>query len=391
MLTHAHKSGPVFTKTAAPPADLGQLAKQFDASVEDLKAALSGDRDKLQKLDEMLAANGARLTDLEQKVARRGGPATPDTPATWGRTVVEELSKRSVKAESRIGRLRFEVKALTSATGSAGAFVDPDRTAEPVMLPQRQLSIRDLLNPTTTTSGLIEYQRQTLRDINARAVTEGSMKPESFFEFEADEAKVVTIAHWTQASKQILADAPRLRGLIDGELLYGLKDVEEAQLLYGDGGPGNLEGIVTVASAYSAPFAATGETMIDKLRLAMLQARLARYPVTGFVLHPTDWARIETTKDAEGRYIVGNPKDGGIARLWGKPVVESDSINADTFLTGAFGLGARIWDREEAGVMISDEDGDNFRKNLVTILAEERMALEVSRPEALVSGDFGNV
>jgi hypothetical protein len=37
--------------------------------------------------------------------------------------------------------------------------------------------------------------------------------------------------------------------------------------------------------------------IIDVIRLAMLQAALAEYPATGIVLHPTDWAGIETLKD----------------------------------------------------------------------------------------------
>lgn len=371
---------------------LDQLARDIGASVDEMKSALTGDREKRAKLDEVLTETNLRITELEQKAARRPGPAGPFLPDTWGKTVIDDLANRNLKADGRVGKLRFEVKALTSATGSAGAFVMPDRSAEPVMLPTRQLTIRDLLDARPTTSGRIEYQRQTQRDIHARVVTEGALKPESFFAFEAADAPVVTVAHWTQASKQILADAPQLMGLIDGELRYGLKDVEEEQLLYGAGGPGNLEGIATLATEYHAIFTDTGATMIDQLRLAMLQARMARYPVTGFVLNPIDWARIETTKDGEGRYIIGNPgAGGGVPRLWGKPVVESDSMIADSFLTGAFGLAARIWDREEASVLISDEDGDNFRMNLVTILAEERMALEVSRPEALVTGSFGNV
>ena len=58
------------------------------------------------------------------------------------------------------------------------------------------------------------------------------------------------------------------------------------------------------------------------------------------------------------------------------------------FLTGAFQLGAQIFDRMDAVVEISTEDDQNFRKNLVTVLAEERLALAVYRPEAFVKGDF---
>jgi HK97 family phage major capsid protein len=63
-------------------------------------------------------------------------------------------------------------------------------------------------------------------------------------------------------------------------------------------------------------------------------------------------------------------------------------MTVDRFLTGAFNLGAQIFDREDANVEISTEDSDNFRKNLVTIRAEERLALAVYRPESFVKGTF---
>jgi HK97 family phage major capsid protein len=127
------------------------------------------------------------------------------------------------------------------------------------------------------------------------------------------------------------------------------------------------------------------------LRLAMLQAALAEYPATGHVMHPTDWARIETLKDGEGRYIIGNPQGSVQPTLWGLPVVTTQSIAVDKFLTGAFKLGAQVFDRWTARVEVATENEDDFIKNLVTVLAEERIALAVYRPEAFIYGDFGNV
>ncbi|BBK35113.1 hypothetical protein STAQ_01910 [Allostella sp. ATCC 35155] len=64
------------------------------------------------------------------------------------------------------------------------------------------------------------------------------------------------------------------------------------------------------------------------------------------------------------------------------------AIPEDDFLTGAFRLGAQLFAREGADVQISTEDRDNFIKNMVTIRAEERLALGVYRPEAFIHGEF---
>lgn len=39
-------------------------------------------------------------------------------------------------------------------------------------------------------------------------------------------------------------------------------------------------------------------------------------------------------------------------------------------------------------VEVSTEDADNFRKNLVTVLAEERIGLAAKRPEAFTKGTY---
>src|SRR3546814_12218932 len=70
------------------------------------------------------------------------------------------------------------------------------------------------------------------------------------------------------------------------------------------------------------------------------------------------------------------------------PVVETQAMTAGNFLTGAFRLGAQIFDRQDARVEVSTEVSDNFRKNLVTILAEARLALAVYRTEAFIRGGF---
>ena len=246
------------------------------------------------------------------------------------------------------------------------------------------MTVRDLITPGRTASSLIQYVRETGFTNSAATVAEGTLKPESDLTYDLQQSAVVTIAHWIKASKQILDDFPALQSMIDGRLRYGLAFVEEAQLLKGSGSGNNLNGIYTQATAYAAPITISGATKIDVLRLMLLQAELAEYPSTGIVLHPTDWAAIELTKDSTGGYIFANPQSLATPQLWGRPVVPTQAMTVDTALVGAFKLGAQVFDREDANVVISSEDQDNFVKNMVTIRAEERLGLAVYRPQAFV-------
>ena len=122
------------------------------------------------------------------------------------------------------------------------------------------------------------------------------------------------------------------------------------------------------------------------MRLALLQVVFAEYPSNGFVLNPIDWAKIELEKDTMGRHIIGNPQSLAQPTLWGIPVVQTQAMTAGSFLTGAFDLGAQIFDRQQSGIAVSTENEDDFVKNLVTILCEERLALAIYRPESFVKG-----
>jgi HK97 family phage major capsid protein len=357
----------------------------------------AGDAGKLsnetkQKCDEMLLKQGelqAQLNDVMQKMARRGGGDGADRVKSIGEQVIEaEGIKEFVESGSKNRRFSVSVKTITSNVASAGDGVAPDRLPGVQMLAQRRMTIRELISPGTTGSNLIQYLQETGFTNNAAPTAEGAPKPKSTIVFELKQAPVVKIPHYMKASTEILADFKQLQSTIDVKLRYGLSLVEELQLLKGSGIGNNLNGIYTQASAYVAPIVLTGNTRIDVLRLALLQAELAEYPSTGIVLNPIDWAAIELTKDSTGGYIFANPQQTAQPGLWGRPVVTTKAMDQDTFLTGAFQLGAQLFDREQANVTIATENEDDFINNLVTILAEERLALAVYRPEAFVKGDL---
>jgi HK97 family phage major capsid protein len=392
--------------------DIEKLAVELKKAADDVKSAAEKHEAEIKRLgtastetkkaaDEALVKHNelsARMTELEQKQDRRG--REPERQKSLGQIVTasEEL-KAFIKAGGK-GRISIPVKAIissltTDADGSAGDLIVPDRRPGIIAPPERRMTIRDLITPGRTSSNAIQYVKETGFTNSAATVTEtaGTAKAQSELKFDLETEAVTTIAHWVLATKQILDDVPMLQSYIDGRLRYGLRYVEENQLLNGGGTGTDLNGIYTQATAYAAPIeptAAGNLTKIDVIRLAILQAFLAEYPANGIVLNPKDWADIELTKTDEGAYLFANPQGGSEPRLWRLPVVETQAMTVDKFLTGAFQLGAQIFDREDANVEISTEDSDNFRKNLVTIRAEERLTLAVYRPESFIKGDFSD-
>jgi HK97 family phage major capsid protein len=251
--------------------------------------------------------------------------------------------------------------------------------------------MRDLISPGRMDGNTLEYVKETGFTNNAAGVAEGAAKPESDLKLDLVTTSAKVIAHWMKASKQILSDVSQLRSMIDQRLLYGLAYKEDVQILNGDGTGQNLLGIIPQATAYANPIVGlTGLTAIDMIRIAMLQAVLAEYPATGVVLNPIDWTRIELTKDAGGNYIIGQPQGSINPTMWSLPVVTTPAMTVDKFLVGAFKLGAQLFDRWDARVEAGFVN-DDFIKNLVTLLGEERLALAVYRPESFIYGDLGYV
>lgn len=367
-------------------------------STETKKAADEG----LLKMNETVAditkKIETRFGEIEQKMVRRGanGEMT-DGRKTLGQHVIENkgVLERLLAGDKKGNvNVNIETKTILSASGTWGAtasvtnsLVAPDRQGI-VPMPMRQMTVRDLLAPGQTVSNAVEYAVQVARTNAAAVVAENTAKAYSNYTWDLRTSPVRTIAHMVKASRQILDDAPGLRSTIDAEMEYGLQFAEEAELLTGDGTGQHLLGIVPQATAYSAAFAVTGETAIDRIRLAMLQGVLALYPMTGSVLNPTDWAKIEMTKDGMGRYIIGDPQGTITPRLWGIPVVSSLAMTAGTFLTGAFKYGAQIFDRMNIEILLSTENADDFEKNMISIRAEERLALVVRRPAAFITGNL---
>lgn len=332
----------------------------------------------------------AQLGEVEQHVAEMPSKQAFAEVLSAGAAVAksDELKAFAQRVKgNEHARVSIPVQAATMSVNIPAGVVEPQRLPGIDAKPRQRLFIRDLIAPGRTTSPAIFWVQMTGFTNAAKVVAEGTAKPYSDIAFATKVTPVTTIAHMFKAAKQILDDFAQLQSTIDAEMRFGLKQVEEQEILFGDGTGAHLHGIVPQATAYSATGIPANPTAVDALRWAMLQAQLARVPATGHVMHFTDWAKIEMIKDTLGRYIIGNPQGTTAPSLWGLPVVATDAAGfLGKFLTGSFQYGAQLFDREDANVVISTENVDDFEKNMISIRCEERLALAVKRPEAFIYG-----
>lgn len=380
---------------ATRDAEIQGIIKKSNDEIEKVGKASAETVVALQKAAEEGVKQQERLNEIEQEIVElkaKGLRSEPSFKST-GEQLTESAEFKSLIDSGR-GSAILKLKAVTSVTsattgtGAAGGMVQPMWLPGVVGPALRQFTIRDLLMPGRTGSNVVRYVKETGFQNMAAMVAEGTLKPQSDLSFAQVDTTVKTLAHWLKASKQILADVPMLASYIDTRLTYGLKYVEEAELLAGDGTGEHLLGLIPQATAFNDALRGAGDTKIDTIRKMILQVRVAEYRASGIVVNPIDWADIELTKTTYGEYIWANVGTGVSPQLWRLPVVDTNSIPAGHALVGAFNMAAQVFDREDANVQVSTEDGDNFVKNMVTIRAEERLALVVYRPESFVYGPF---
>lgn len=400
--------------------EIKTLVESFNAFQNDLNAALETQKAELKAYGQTTEATGKRIDELGGKLVEIGEELkaaqgrldefekASQRPGYGGERELKSLGDRFVEsaeykamAGTKYERSdRFEVgaffgKDLTSGPTSGGAMIVPHRVAGVVAPPERAMRLRNLLSVAPTDTNAIEYVEETgythfngeteVPGHGARPVAEKAVKPKSNLKFALKSVNVQTIAHWIPATRQVIADASQLRTYIDGRLLYGLMLEEEEQILYGDGASPNLQGILTHPGIQTFKWSdgVTGDTQVDAIRRGIAKARVAEYPVDGIVLHPNDWTNIELLKGSDEHYIWVQVPVGGAMQLWRVPVVETTAIQEGDVALGAWRLGATLWDREEGNIRVGEPD-DFFYRNQVAILAEERIALSIFRPEAFV-------
>ncbi len=261
----------------------------------------------------------------------------------------------------------------------------------------RPLVMRDVLTNLSTTSDSLTVLQENVYTNAAAEVAEATsvatgLKPEAAITFTEATFPVQTIAQWMPVTRQLMEDLPFMAGYINERLLVGLKRREDAAFLNGTGTAPVLRGILQTSgiqvldaayfTANPVKSAATDNENLNRIRRTIRQLQVVGQATPNFVvMNPADAEKFDTSTDVNRQYIFGGPTAPLPRRVWGLPIVESDNIAALTALVGD-GTMAAVVDRNQGRIYTTDSHSDFFVRNLIAVLAEERVALPVFRPAA---------
>ena len=219
---------------------------------------------------------------------------------------------------------------------------------------------------------------------SAGIVAEGELKPEIKPVSSVINITAKKIAAHVGLSTEMLSDFGTFCTAVRVELVKQIIELENQQLLYGDGSDDQLNGFFTADGILEAD--GTGQQPLDVVEQAITALRAGPSLANAdlIVLHPLTWSIIKRTKSEFGSYLIApDPTKDSADSLWGVPVLtttavkEQDALILDTTLFG------RAMVREALTVRVGWAN-DDFTRNILRTVAETRLNLAIERPSAVL-------
>ena len=360
------------------------------AEVDDLKAKIKSAEESEARFAKLAAIDpGKDVPDVDEKAAKSLGEHFVKSVGAEGLRRIKETRGTSVSAP--------EFKAATDPNLTPGslspALAQVDRT---VVQGFRRPTVADLLGVGTLGAGTnaVTYFVEGAVEGSFATVAEGGQKPQIHFAdpvARTDAAK--KIAAWWDTSDEMMEDLDFWVSEINNRGLYLLGLAEESQLLNGDGTGSNVLGLLNRSGIQTETQAATGDSAQDAIFRAMTKVQTATgMAADSIIINPVDYQALRLSKDANGQYYGGGFFSGlyGVGGIdfqppiWGLKTVVSAAVAAKTVVVGALKPASTVYRKGGVRVESTNSDQGKFTKDIVTTRIEERLALAVRVPAAIV-------
>jgi HK97 family phage major capsid protein len=326
--------------------------------------------EKSNEIEKSIAKLEGKFEAMSEKAVEKGVE-----PRTIGEKAIKQI-KDQLDAVKSGKSITLDLKADTTIVGDytgniALSVLDPEINR----IARQRVLLQNAVNRGTTTSKFVTYIQQTLQS-TSDYVAESVAKPQGELKYTEVSKEVKKIAGVIKVSKEMLADLPFMQNEINTDLMASVSDDLENGILNGTGVGSQLEGMYTLATAWSAgTFANTiiAANLHDVIRVACANIEAAKFYPTHVVLNPIDVAKLQLTKTTTGEYtypifymdpVTSQPK---IANL---TIVSTTWMVAGTFLVGDMSRDY-LKMRENMNITFGYEN-DDFTRNMISIICETR-------------------
>jgi HK97 family phage major capsid protein len=200
------------------------------------------------------------------------------------------------------------------------------------------------------------------------AAAEGSVKPEATDGYELVKGLLSTVAHHIGVSRRALEDRPGLEAKIANRLLRGV-DLRAEQLA------------VTALTGGTFNAATHDDGLLQAIRVAMAMVQDQGFDPSTLVINPLDQADIDIDllKLAQSGAVRG-------ASTWGvQRIVATGKVPRGTAYVGSIFDALLTTYRSDAMIFATDSHADEFVRNRIRLLAEQRISVDLQQPNAVVT------
>lgn len=396
-------------------------ADQLVADMRDSGTDPLADSDAFNRVDEAYKRADATADELHEARQRRdriaeivghpfsggdddrGGDSGLDAArgqmASWGQRVISSDHYRALLASGVLGSSQaainmppvqvagrdqligtvYRPRPGAQTIGDHGPLVPEDRRLMPPLLePQREIMVIDLITVGQTDSDSVEYTRETSRTPAAGGAAFGTAFGEFDVAWERVSVPVRRRGAMHTATRGNLADQGQLRTILDSLLDEDVRLEAEDQVVGGDGQGENFTGVYETAGISNIAYDANA-TRFDQMHRGITAIRLARRrDPSALLVYPEDHEELILAKDGQDRYLAGVPTESDRRTVWGFPAVVSEAAEEGVPMWGRWS-DATLWAREGISVSAYNQHEDYASKGLVLIVAEHRAAFVVTR------------
>ena len=366
------------------------------ASKEDVEKSIENLRDyqmkQMEQLNSAISEVGLAVKSMTEK-AKENGQLNDLRSGLEAHK--EDLSKLAVDKNAGFSFVVKTVGTMLESTNISGGNVPVEQRIPGLnVIATRVPRLLDLFARGRATSNKISWVYQANRDGSAGGTLEGNTKNQIDFDLVVGSEDVVKRTAFIKVSTEMLSDIDFIETEIRNELVRLLLKDAETTAYSGNGTAPALRGIRTVAPAFSAGTFANSvynANELDVLVIAMNQIKIAEQGMPNYILmHPSDVTKLKLYKvsSSDRRYVDRLVNVGSTLVLDGVPIIETTLVTAGDYLIGDFTM-ATLYEKEGLNVTMGI-DGNDFTKNLRTIIAEWRGALVVKNNNrtAFVKGTF---